>query len=46
MSINDICDAIEYQDVWSSWQLAYQDNAMAERERKRAIEQAMSQAGR
>lgn len=33
MSINDIHDAIEHQDVWSSWSIAARDNAKAERKR-------------
>lgn len=36
MSINDIYDAIEHQDVWSSWSIAARDNAKADRERDKA----------
>lgn len=44
MSINDIYDAIEHQDVWASWRVAEQDNIRQEaamekarRERERRL---------
>lgn len=35
MSINDIYDAIEYQEVWATWNGATIDNLAADRERAR-----------
>lgn len=44
MSINDIHDVIEHQDVWASWRDAAKDDIKAEAERDKATAGSVAKA--